>query len=49
MLTDTFNELIQAIKDHDDKKKEQLYRRLEKAGMDRYTTNVILKELMKKD
>ena len=49
MLSDSFDELIQAIRDGNEKLQERIYRRLEKAGMDRMTAKIVVRDLMKEN
>lgn len=47
MLSKTIQELIEAIKQHDDQKKERILKTLERSGMDRYSAMIVAKEMMK--
>lgn len=49
MLSDSFDELIQAIRDGNEKFQERIYRRLERAGMDRMTAKIVVRDLMKEN
>ena len=46
MLNETLQGLYTAIKTKDDKTKNELIKGLNKVGMDNYTINVLLKELI---
>ena len=46
MLNETLQRLYSAIKTNDDKTKNELVKGLNKVGMDNYTINVLLKELI---
>lgn len=46
MLNETLQRLYTAIKMNDDKTKNELVKGLNKVGMDNYTINVLLKELI---
>ena len=46
MLSDMMLELIDAMKQHDDQKKERIFKALERTGMDRRSVIVIAVEMM---
>ena len=47
MLSDYIQELIEAIRNNDQKRQEQIYKFLDKVGMDRMTVRILVKEMMK--